>query len=148
MIAGSTTPPGPVVSYHAALLWAIPRPRFSPSSRAGSFFTLFNRRRARVWESSRPVLRSSVLPARDRCALVRQPPGLTRPMSNRRRWPWPGRSGRAWSARGPGEPWGTGKTSFMQVAEARLHRDKIKIKTVWFDAWKYSEKEAVWNALI
>jgi predicted KAP-like P-loop ATPase len=32
------------------------------------------------------------------------------------------------------------------MAEARLHRDKIK--TVSFNAWKYSEKEAVWNALM
>lgn len=42
--------------------------------------------------------------------------------------------------------WGSGKTSLMQMAEARLHRDKIK--TIWFNAWKYSGKEAVWNALI
>jgi predicted KAP-like P-loop ATPase len=42
--------------------------------------------------------------------------------------------------------WGTGKTSLMQMAEARLHQDKIK--TIWFNAWKYSGKEAVWNALI
>jgi hypothetical protein len=42
--------------------------------------------------------------------------------------------------------WGTGKTSLMQMAEARLHQDNIK--TIWFNAWKYSGKEAVWNAFI
>jgi KAP family P-loop domain len=42
--------------------------------------------------------------------------------------------------------WGTGKTSLMQMAEARLKGDQIK--TVWFNAWKYSGKEVIWNALI
>jgi hypothetical protein len=42
--------------------------------------------------------------------------------------------------------WGTGKTSLMQMAEVRLKRDRIK--TVWFNAWKYSGKEVIWNALI
>jgi hypothetical protein len=42
--------------------------------------------------------------------------------------------------------WGTGKTSLMQMIESRLKRDGIK--TVWFNAWKYSGKEVIWNALI
>jgi hypothetical protein len=42
--------------------------------------------------------------------------------------------------------WGSGKTSLMQMVEASLKRDRIK--TVWFNAWKYSGKEVVWNALI
>jgi hypothetical protein len=42
--------------------------------------------------------------------------------------------------------WGTGKTSLMQMTEARLKREGIK--TVWFNAWKYSGKEVIWNALI
>lgn len=42
--------------------------------------------------------------------------------------------------------WGTGKTSLMQMVEVRLKRDRIK--TVWFNAWKYSGKEVIWNALI
>jgi hypothetical protein len=42
--------------------------------------------------------------------------------------------------------WGTGKTSLMQMIEARLKDEGIK--TVWFNAWKYSRKEVIWNALI
>jgi KAP family P-loop domain len=42
--------------------------------------------------------------------------------------------------------WGTGKTSLMQMIEARLQDEGIK--TVWFNAWKYSGKEVIWNALI
>ena len=42
--------------------------------------------------------------------------------------------------------WGTGKTSLMQMIEERLKDDGIK--TVWFNAWKYSGKEVIWNALI
>jgi hypothetical protein len=42
--------------------------------------------------------------------------------------------------------WGTGKTSLMQMIEARLKDEGIK--TVWFNAWKYSGKEVIWNALI
>ncbi len=42
--------------------------------------------------------------------------------------------------------WGSGKTSLMQMVEASLKQEKIK--TVWFNAWKYSGKEIVWNALI
>jgi len=42
--------------------------------------------------------------------------------------------------------WGSGKTSLMQMVEARLKAQQIK--TVWFNAWKYSGKEVIWNALI
>lgn len=42
--------------------------------------------------------------------------------------------------------WGTGKTSLMQMVEARLKEGRIK--TIWFNAWKYSGKEVIWNALI
>jgi KAP family P-loop domain len=42
--------------------------------------------------------------------------------------------------------WGSGKTSLMQMVEASLKKGGIK--TVWFNAWKYSGKEVVWNALI
>ncbi len=42
--------------------------------------------------------------------------------------------------------WGSGKTSLMKMIEKHL-RDK-KVKTVWFNAWKYDGKEVIWNALI
>src|SRR5690242_96718 len=42
--------------------------------------------------------------------------------------------------------WGSGKTSLMQMVEGRVKEKGIK--TVWFNAWKYSGKEVVWNALI
>jgi hypothetical protein len=42
--------------------------------------------------------------------------------------------------------WGTGKTTLMQMVEGGLKQGGIK--TVWFNAWKYSGKEVIWNALI
>lgn len=42
--------------------------------------------------------------------------------------------------------WGCGKTSLMRMLEERLQTNKIK--TVWFNAWKYDGKEVIWNALI
>jgi KAP family P-loop domain len=42
--------------------------------------------------------------------------------------------------------WGSGKTSLMRTVEAKLRHEKVK--TVWFNAWKYDGKEAIWNALI
>jgi hypothetical protein len=42
--------------------------------------------------------------------------------------------------------WGSGKTSLMRTVEAKLRADKVK--TVWFNAWKYDGKEVIWNALI
>jgi KAP family P-loop domain len=42
--------------------------------------------------------------------------------------------------------WGSGKTSVMKMAEELLAADGVK--TVWFNAWKYDGKEAIWNALL
>jgi KAP family P-loop domain len=42
--------------------------------------------------------------------------------------------------------WGSGKTSLMKMVEAKLETEDIK--TVWFNAWKYDGKEAIWNAFI
>lgn len=42
--------------------------------------------------------------------------------------------------------WGSGKTTLMRLVESRLRNGGIK--TVWFNAWKYDGKEAIWNALI
>jgi hypothetical protein len=36
--------------------------------------------------------------------------------------------------------WGTGKTTLMNMIKTELEKDKDKILTVWFDAWRY-EKE-------
>ena len=43
--------------------------------------------------------------------------------------------------------WGSGKTTLMQMVETKLTRSK-RVKTVWFNAWKYDGKEVIWNALI
>lgn len=49
--------------------------------------------------------------------------------------------------------WGAGKTTLMEMVRDRLapivgnNRDKEKIRTVWFNAWKYDEQESVWAAL-
>ncbi|WP_119103193.1 KAP family P-loop NTPase fold protein [Streptomyces sporangiiformans] len=43
-------------------------------------------------------------------------------------------------------PWGMGKSSFMKVCEGLLRaRD---IRTVWFNPWKYDQKDEIWHALI
>src|SRR3954471_17367395 len=42
--------------------------------------------------------------------------------------------------------WGSGKTTLMTMIQDRLR--KTGQKTVWFNAWKYDGKEALWNALI
>ena len=42
--------------------------------------------------------------------------------------------------------WGSGKTTLMKMIKSRLQRDGVK--TVWFNAWKYDNKEVIWNALI
>jgi hypothetical protein len=41
--------------------------------------------------------------------------------------------------------WGCGKTSLMKTIRERLKNEgpKRKIKTVWFDAWKYSEQDSL-----
>jgi hypothetical protein len=42
--------------------------------------------------------------------------------------------------------WGSGKTSLMKMVQAKLQAEGVK--TVWFNAWKYDRKEAIWNAFI
>jgi hypothetical protein len=41
--------------------------------------------------------------------------------------------------------WGSGKTTLMSFIKNKL---KDKCKTIWFNPWKYDNKEEVWNALI
>ncbi|WP_165774861.1 KAP family P-loop NTPase fold protein [Candidatus Viridilinea mediisalina] len=43
-------------------------------------------------------------------------------------------------------PWGSGKTSLMQMILERL--DDAHCTTVWFDAWRYAQQEALWRALL
>ena len=42
-------------------------------------------------------------------------------------------------------PWGCGKTTLMQLIRKGL---LSKHKTIWFNPWKYDNKEAIWNAFI
>lgn len=42
-------------------------------------------------------------------------------------------------------PWGSGKTSMMQMILERLNSNCI---SVWFDAWRYAQQEALWRALL
>jgi hypothetical protein len=42
-------------------------------------------------------------------------------------------------------PWGSGKTSMMQMILERLDSNCI---SVWFDAWRYAQQEALWRALL
>jgi hypothetical protein len=42
--------------------------------------------------------------------------------------------------------WGSGKSTLMKLIQTSLQFDGIK--TVWFNAWKYDNKEVIWNALI
>jgi hypothetical protein len=41
--------------------------------------------------------------------------------------------------------WGCGKTTLMKQIERGLHGE---YKTIWFNPWKYDNKEAIWNAFI
>jgi predicted KAP-like P-loop ATPase len=41
--------------------------------------------------------------------------------------------------------WGCGKTTLMKQIEIALHG---QYKTIWFNPWKYDNKEAIWNAFI
>ena len=45
-------------------------------------------------------------------------------------------------------PWGSGKTSLMRLVQESLKREKPEPITVWFNAWKYDQEEALWRALI
>jgi hypothetical protein len=43
--------------------------------------------------------------------------------------------------------WGSGKTSLMRMIEKDLEKNP-KIRTFWFNAWKYSKEEVLWTAFI
>jgi hypothetical protein len=43
-------------------------------------------------------------------------------------------------------PWGSGKTSLMQMILDRL--DSQNCVPVWFDAWRYAQSDALWRALL
>jgi predicted KAP-like P-loop ATPase len=43
-------------------------------------------------------------------------------------------------------PWGTGKSSFLNICREIL--DRRGIPTIAFNPWKYDAKEAIWHALI
>ncbi len=42
--------------------------------------------------------------------------------------------------------WGSGKSSLMSMIQSQLEANDYK--TVWFNPWKYDQKEDLWNALI
>lgn len=47
--------------------------------------------------------------------------------------------------------WGSGKTSLMKMVQAKISdqlEPSLKIFTIWFDPWRYDDKEAIWQALI
>jgi len=43
--------------------------------------------------------------------------------------------------------WGSGKSSLMNMIRSSL-KNTNRIKSVWFNPWKYDRKEDLWNALI
>ena len=43
--------------------------------------------------------------------------------------------------------WGSGKTSLMRMLEERFEKDK-SVKTIWFNAWRYSKEDIIWRAFI
>lgn len=43
-------------------------------------------------------------------------------------------------------PWGSGKTSFMRMLQTSLQHKGVP--TIWFNPWKYDQKEDLWHALI
>lgn len=45
-------------------------------------------------------------------------------------------------------PWGSGKTSLMQLVQESLQTQQSRPLTVWFNAWKYDQEDALWRALI
>jgi len=50
--------------------------------------------------------------------------------------------------------WGSGKTTLMRRIEKEFQKSSLSqldgksYKTVWFNAWKYDDKDIIWNALI
>jgi predicted KAP-like P-loop ATPase len=54
--------------------------------------------------------------------------------------------------------WGTGKSSAMRWLQKQLEfwyklspkerKDHVRVRTVWFDPWKYQTREEVWRGLI
>lgn len=46
-------------------------------------------------------------------------------------------------------PWGAGKTSFLKIVRKKLQKDhNTRVRTVWFDAWKYQNEEEPIVALL
>jgi len=49
-------------------------------------------------------------------------------------------------------PWGSGKTSLMQMMQQQFdpgaQHDQGRYPTVWFDAWRYAHQDALWRALL
>lgn len=49
-------------------------------------------------------------------------------------------------------PWGTGKSSLMYMIQEKLagqpKLDIGRVKSIWFNPWKYDRKEDLWSALI
>ena len=43
--------------------------------------------------------------------------------------------------------WGSGKTSLMRMLEKRFEDDD-NVKTIWFNAWRYSKEDIIWRAFI
>lgn len=43
--------------------------------------------------------------------------------------------------------WGFGKTTFMSMIESNLKNNEL-VKTLWFNPWKYDDKEIIWKSLI
>ncbi|MGV9247672.1 KAP family P-loop NTPase fold protein [Streptomyces sp. NPDC003710] len=43
-------------------------------------------------------------------------------------------------------PWGMGKSSFMNICRDLLRARNVP--TIWFNPWKYDEKDEIWHALI
>ena len=43
--------------------------------------------------------------------------------------------------------WGSGKTSLMRMLEKRFEDDN-RVKTIWFNAWRYSKEDIIWRAFI
>ena len=43
-------------------------------------------------------------------------------------------------------PWGSGKTSLLKLSELCLNAKSSVV--VWFNAWKYNQEDALWQAFI